>query len=84
VGSPDSPLKVAALAYPALRRLLPFDDFRLRRNQRFQFSEKNRNLFTSLESAELLLGHQQAEPHPTLSLIAGMPPFHVGSNPFHD
>src|SRR6185295_295995 len=38
----------------------------------------------SLDPAKLLLGHQEAGPHPALSLIAGMPSFHIGANSFDD
>ncbi len=63
LGSPDSPWKVAALAQLTLRRLPAFDNLRLRRTQRFQFSEKDGNLFVSLNPAELFFGYQQAKPH---------------------
>ena len=36
----------------------------------------------SLDPAKLLLGYQEAGPNPALSLIAGVPSFHVGANPF--
>ena len=41
-------------------------------------------MFVSLDPAKLLLSHQQAGARPALSLIAGMPPLHVGANPFDD
>ena len=54
-GTPGIPLKVATPRNPTLRRLSPLHNLRLRRSQGFQFSDERRNLFVSLNSAELLL-----------------------------
>jgi hypothetical protein len=41
-------------------------------------------MFVSLDPAELLFRYQEPGPHPALSLIAGMPSFHVDANAFDD
>src|SRR5712692_2723432 len=83
-GSPDFPLKVAALAQPTLRRLPPSDNLRLSRHQCFQLSEKVWDLFVSLNFMETFLGYQQARPHPAFSLITAVPTFHVHANALDD
>jgi hypothetical protein len=36
----------------------------------------------SFDAKKLFLGHQQAGAHPTFSLIAFVPAFHIQANPF--